>query len=187
MASPRSESIVQAFISRHRTLLAQERVAEIERTSLTLSNASPKLLEQRGLALGGLSIVSAGVGLGGKTYVIVSYHRSLQHLMYTVKRRLVELERPSAFHPSPVFPPHTFRVVSAGTIASLMEPELCVLRPGDLARIEENVSTTQKKFGSKGKKVQPTDSATKSSSSPEGVVYKVCINAPAVSNCILIL
>lgn len=123
MASPRSESIVQAFISRHRTLLAQERVAEIERTSLTLSNASPKLLEQRGLALGGLSIVSAGVGLGGKTYVIVSYHRSLQHLMYTVKRRLVELERPSAFHPSPVFPPHTFRVVSAGTIASLMEPE----------------------------------------------------------------
>ena len=81
MASPRSESTVQAFISRHRTLLARERDAEIERTSLILSNASPKLLEQRGLALGGLSVVSAGVGLGGKTYVIVSYHRSLQRLI----------------------------------------------------------------------------------------------------------
>jgi DNA polymerase alpha-associated DNA helicase A len=103
MASPRSESTVQAFISRHRILLAQERDAEIERTSLILSNASPRLLEQRGLALGGLGVVSAGVGLGGKT--------------------LVELERPSAFHSSPLFPPHTFRVVSAGTIVSFMEPE----------------------------------------------------------------
>lgn len=70
MTSPSSDSILQAFISRHRTLLARERDAEIERTSLILSNASPKLLEQRGLALGGLGVVSAGVGLGGKTYVI---------------------------------------------------------------------------------------------------------------------
>lgn len=61
---------MQAFISRQRTLLAQERDAEIERSSLILSNASPKLLEQRGLALGGLGIMSAGVGLGGKTYVV---------------------------------------------------------------------------------------------------------------------
>lgn len=76
-----SEPTVQAFISRHRTLLAQERDAEIERTSLILSNASPKLLEQRGLALGGLGVVSAGVGLGGKTYVIVSYHGSSRPLI----------------------------------------------------------------------------------------------------------
>ncbi|KAH0831185.1 P-loop containing nucleoside triphosphate hydrolase protein [Lanmaoa asiatica] len=138
MASSSSESTMQAFISRHRTLLTQERDAEIERTSLILSNASSKLLEQRGLALGGLGVVSAGVGLGGKT--------------------LVELERPSAYHSSPLFPPHTFR-------------RIC--RPGDLARIEENVSTTQKKTGSKGKKVQPSDSDTKSSTAPEGVVYKV--------------
>lgn len=81
MASPSSESTVQAFISRHRTLLAQERDAEVERTSLILSNASPKLLEQRGLALGGLGVVSAGVGLGGKTYVTVSYHGSSQRLI----------------------------------------------------------------------------------------------------------
>ncbi|KAN0094675.1 AAA domain containing protein [Tylopilus felleus] len=127
MASPSSESTLQAFISRQRTLLAQERDAEIERTSLILSNASPKLLEQRGLALGGLGVVSASVGLGGKT--------------------LVELERPSAYHSSP---------------------------PGDLARIEENVSATPKKASSKGKKVQPTgDPDTKSSAPPEGVVYKV--------------
>ncbi|KAG8216052.1 DNA helicase [Butyriboletus roseoflavus] len=112
MASPSSESAVQAFILRHRTLLAKERDVEIERTSLILSNASPKLLEQRGLALGGLGVVSAGVGLGGKT-------------------------------------------------------------PGDLARIEETVSTTQRKTGSKGKKAQFTASDTKSSAAPEGVVYKV--------------
>ncbi|KAF8128688.1 AAA domain-containing protein [Boletus edulis] len=134
MSSSGSESILHAFISRQRTLLAQERDAEIERTSLLLSNASPKLLEQRGLALGGLGIVSAGVGLGGKT--------------------LVELERPSAYHSSPLFPPHTFR-------------------PGDLARIEENVSTTQKKTSSKGKKVQSTAIDTKGPTPPEGVVYKV--------------
>lgn len=103
-----SESTVQAFISRQRTLLARERNAEIERTSLTLSNASPKLLEQRGLALGGLSVVSAGVGLGGKTYVVVS---SASATSYSAKHRLVELERPSAYHASPLFPPHTFRVV----------------------------------------------------------------------------
>ncbi|KAI9460661.1 AAA domain-containing protein [Boletus coccyginus] len=103
---------VQAFISRHRTLLAQERDSEIARTSLILSNASPKLLEQRGLALGGLGVVSAGVGLGGKT-------------------------------------------------------------PGDLARVEENLSTTLKKTSNKGKKVQPTSSDAKGSTAPEGVVYKV--------------
>ena len=79
MALPSSESTLQAFISRQCTLLAQERDAEIERTSLILSNASPKLLEQRGLALGGLGVVSAGVGLSGKTYVI--YGGDLQHLI----------------------------------------------------------------------------------------------------------
>lgn len=73
MAPPSSDLTVQAFIARHRALLAQERDAEIERTSLILSNASPKLLEQRGLALGGLGVVSAGVGLGGKTCVTLSY------------------------------------------------------------------------------------------------------------------
>lgn len=73
---------MQTFISRHRTLLARERDAEIERTSLILSNASPKLLEQRGLALGGLGVVSAGVGLGGKTCVIVPCHGSSQRLIW---------------------------------------------------------------------------------------------------------
>jgi DNA polymerase alpha-associated DNA helicase A len=61
------ESTVRAFIARHRTLLSLEREAEIERTSLLLTNCAPRLLEQRGLALGGLGVVSAGVGLGGKT------------------------------------------------------------------------------------------------------------------------
>ncbi|KIK94447.1 hypothetical protein PAXRUDRAFT_12038 [Paxillus rubicundulus Ve08.2h10] len=130
-----TESTARAFIARHRTLLSLEREAEIERTSLLLTNCAPRLLEQRGLALGGLGVVSAGVGLGGKI--------------------LVELERPVAHHSSSLPPPHTFR-------------------PGDLARIEENISSgPQKKTGGKGKKAQDTDSDSKSSRAVEGVVYKV--------------
>lgn len=63
---------------------------------------------------------------------------------------MVELERPTAYNSSPLFPPHTFR-------------------PGDIARIEEHVSTGSTKKTAKGKK--PTDA--KSSRSAEGVVYKV--------------
>ncbi|KIK68283.1 hypothetical protein GYMLUDRAFT_154386 [Collybiopsis luxurians FD-317 M1] len=117
-------SQVSAFIDRQKVLLARERDAEIERTSLLLSNCSPKLLEQKGLALLGLGIQEVKIGLGGKT--------------------LVELERPSAYHTSPVFPPHT-------------------LRPGDLARIEANVTAKPKK---------PAQADAKESA-VEGVVYKV--------------
>ncbi|KIJ63662.1 hypothetical protein HYDPIDRAFT_41061 [Hydnomerulius pinastri MD-312] len=130
---PTTEPALKAFISRHRTLLTREREAEIERTSLLLINCAPKLLEQKGLALAGLGVVSAGIGLGGKT--------------------LVELERPAAYHSSQLFPSHT-------------------LRPGDLARIEENISSgLPKKSAGKGKKAPDSDS--KSSRAAEGVVYKV--------------
>jgi DNA polymerase alpha-associated DNA helicase A len=60
---------IQAFIDRQRILLARERDAEIERSSLLLSNCGPKLLEQKGLSLGGLGIVGINIGLGGKTCV----------------------------------------------------------------------------------------------------------------------
>lgn len=56
-----------AFIERQRLLLAQERSAEIQRSSLLLSNCGPKLLEQKGLSLAGLGVVAVNVGLGGKT------------------------------------------------------------------------------------------------------------------------
>jgi len=64
-----SEGDIRAFIDRQRVLLAKDRDAEIERSSLLLSNCGPKLLEQKGLSLGGLGIVGMNVGLGGKTYV----------------------------------------------------------------------------------------------------------------------
>lgn len=70
---------LHAFIARHKLLLGQERQAEIERTSLLLSNCGPKLLEQKGLALGGLGVASVNVGLGGKTcdeYMSCSVSRS---------------------------------------------------------------------------------------------------------------
>ncbi|KAI0057300.1 P-loop containing nucleoside triphosphate hydrolase protein [Artomyces pyxidatus] len=126
------EQDLAAFIGRHRELLAKERAAEIERSSLLLSNCGPKLLEQKGLALNGLGVAAISIGLGGKT--------------------LVELERPTAYHTSPVFPPHT-------------------IRPGDLARIEENVSA-----GGSSKKTAKAKKATaegKSAHTAEGVVYKV--------------
>ncbi len=59
---------LRAFIDKHRSLLVKEREVEIERTSLLLSSCSPSLLEQKGLALGGLGIVNVNIGLGGKTY-----------------------------------------------------------------------------------------------------------------------
>jgi len=59
---------IRAFIDRQRILLSKERKAEVERTSLLLSNCGPKLLEQKGLSLGGLGIASVNIGLGGKTY-----------------------------------------------------------------------------------------------------------------------
>ncbi|KIO11179.1 hypothetical protein M404DRAFT_128024 [Pisolithus tinctorius Marx 270] len=134
-SSDTAESL-RAFISRQRTLLSLEREAEIERTSLLLTNCTPRLLEQKGLALGSLGVVSAGIGLGGKT--------------------LVELERPAAFHSSQLFPPHTFS------------------RPGDIARVEENVSLAlPKKQAGKTKKAQNADTDAKTSRSAEGVVYKV--------------
>ncbi|KAK0205341.1 AAA domain-containing protein [Desarmillaria ectypa] len=119
-----------AFIERQRLLLAQERSAEIQRSSLLLSNCGPKLLEQKGLALAGLGVVTINVGLGGKT--------------------LVELERPTAYHTSPIFPPHTFR-------------------PGDLTRIEANVTA---KSAQKKPKKSIASSETQSSQ-VEGVVYKI--------------
>lgn len=70
---------------------------------------------------------------------------------------LVELERPSAYHTSQLFPSHTFR-------------------PGDLARIEGNVSSSGasslKKVSSTKKK--GANSGPDASSGTEGVVFKVC-------------
>lgn len=61
-----SEQQLRDFLESQTRLLKQERDAEIERTSLLLSSCPPKLLERKGLALGGLGIASIGVGLGGK-------------------------------------------------------------------------------------------------------------------------
>ncbi|KAJ4496074.1 AAA domain-containing protein [Lentinula edodes] len=119
-----SDSQLLAFIDRQKLLLNRERDAEVERSSLLLSNCGPRLLEQKGLALLGLGIHEVKIGLGGKT--------------------LIELERPSAYHTNPTFPPHN-------------------LRTGDLARIEANITTKSKKQAS----TETKDSTV------EGVVYKV--------------
>ncbi|EKM78395.1 hypothetical protein AGABI1DRAFT_101114 [Agaricus bisporus var. burnettii JB137-S8] len=121
---------ITAFIDCQRVLLTKERLAEIERSSLLLSNCGPKLLEQKGLSLGGLGVANINIGLGGKT--------------------LVELDRPTAYHTSPLFPPHTFR-------------------PGDLARIEPNVSGNAP--AKKPKKTPAGDEKVQQEA--EGVVYKV--------------
>ncbi|ODN72845.1 hypothetical protein L202_08275 [Cryptococcus amylolentus CBS 6039] len=90
LAPPQSaHAQVAAFVDRHRQLLALERSAEEEQTRLLNSKCSPKLLEQRGLAINSLGVSSISIGLGGKS--------------------LVELHRPLAYHTSQALPPHTFR------------------------------------------------------------------------------
>lgn len=63
---PPNEAVLKAFLDRHEYLLTLERGAEEEQTRLLNSNCSPKLLEQRGLALNGLGVSAINVGLGGK-------------------------------------------------------------------------------------------------------------------------
>ena len=77
-----SEGDIRAFIDRQRVLLAKEREAEIERSSLLLSNCGPKLLEQKGLSLGGLGIVGMNIGLGGKTYVFFLFFCTSKQLIF---------------------------------------------------------------------------------------------------------
>jgi DNA polymerase alpha-associated DNA helicase A len=103
-----SAADLQAFIDRQRVLLARERDAEIERSALLLSNCSPKLLEQKGLSIGGLGVVGMNIGLGGKTWVVFIENLNSELLML-LKGSLVELDRPSAYHTSPIFPPHNLR------------------------------------------------------------------------------
>ena len=71
---------LKAFIARQRLLLSKEREAEISRSSLLLSNCGPKLLEQKGLSLGGLGVVSINIGLGGKTCELLFLHLFLSDL-----------------------------------------------------------------------------------------------------------
>lgn len=69
--------------------MAEERKAEIDQSALLFSNCSPRLLEQKGLSLGSLTVANMNIGLGGKT--------------------LIELEQPLAYNSTSIFPPHTFR------------------------------------------------------------------------------
>jgi len=72
MATP-----VEAFLERFAQLLAKEREADVERTALLFTNCSRRLLENKGLALGSLSVANISIGLGGKRCSI-----SLTYLIY---------------------------------------------------------------------------------------------------------
>jgi DNA polymerase alpha-associated DNA helicase A len=111
--------------------LQLEREEEEEQTRLLNSNCSPKLLEQRGLALGGLGVSSISIGLGGKTYVCIMIAMLTSH-------SLIELNRPLAYHVSTALPPHTFR-------------------NGDPVRIEEHIGGGAGKKGAAKKKDKGED------------------------------
>lgn len=66
---------------------------------------------------------------------------------------LVELERPSAYHISQLFPPHTFR-------------------PGDIAKIEENVLSKKPLVKKKASAMTAVPSSS-GSGGTEGVIFKV--------------
>ncbi|GJN92846.1 hypothetical protein Rhopal_005884-T1 [Rhodotorula paludigena] len=104
----------EAFLERLVELVRKEQAAEEEEASLLFTSAPVSLLEAKGLALGNLS-GQTSIGLGG--------------------RLLIELERPSAYHVSPSFPPHDFR-------------------PGDLARLRQQgaAGAAGKKGAAKGAK-----------------------------------
>lgn len=93
------EKQVQAWLTRQRALLEAEREEEREQSALLLSRCAPRLLERNGLALLGLYASAVRIGQGAKL--------------------LVDLERSTALHTQPQFPPHTFR-------------------PGDVVVLEEN-------------------------------------------------
>jgi DNA polymerase alpha-associated DNA helicase A len=104
-----TETQLISFINRHRSLLAKERNAEVERSTLLLSNCGPKLLEQKGLALLGLGVVGINIGLGGKTFASRFLQDVSSDMVLFDKCSLVELERPTAYHSTATFPPHTLR------------------------------------------------------------------------------
>lgn len=71
--SAATPSDLERFLARTRDLLAAERAADAERGALLLSSCSPRELERAGLALGGLSVASLSIGLGGKTYLSIVF------------------------------------------------------------------------------------------------------------------
>lgn len=64
-----SREQLDVFIARLQLLLDRERGAEEEQTRLLNSKCSHKLLEQRGLAIGGVGVAAVSMGLGGKRWV----------------------------------------------------------------------------------------------------------------------
>ncbi|PWZ03122.1 P-loop containing nucleoside triphosphate hydrolase protein [Testicularia cyperi] len=103
-----SSAVLKQWLQRQLQLLEQEREEELSQSRLLLSKTAPKVLERNGLALLGLGVASVRIGLGAKL--------------------LVELERPSAFHASPAFPPHTFR---PGDLASIVDHNAEPSKSGD--------------------------------------------------------
>ena len=103
---PPTRPILDAFITRHQYLLQLERAAEEEQTRLLNSNCSPRLLEQRGLALGGLGVSNISIGLGGKRFLSCT---ACMLFTLTSCASLIELCRPLAYHTSSTLPSHTFR------------------------------------------------------------------------------
>lgn len=67
MSAVKPPTVLESFIARQQHLLKIERDEDLALTRLLNSKCSPKLLEQKGLALGGLGVSSVNIGLGGKT------------------------------------------------------------------------------------------------------------------------
>lgn len=123
---PPTADDLRKFIQQLSLLVQQEQTTEELESALLFTNCSFQLLEAKGLALGNLAGGKTTIGLGGKT--------------------LVELERPLAYHTSPVFPPHGFR-------------------PGDLVALVDHAAGGKAKKGSAAKEAD--------ANGIEGVVWKV--------------
>ena len=91
---------ISDFIQRHQYLLLKERDAELEQSTLLLSNCPPKLLEQRGLALVNLGVANITIGLGGRRLKkeILSLEQS--NLMLVHKSSNIGTSRDVSFYSS---------------------------------------------------------------------------------------
>lgn len=62
-------TFAEKHVQRTIDLLVVERDVDLAQTSLLVSKCSPKLLEQRGLAILNLQVANVSIGLGGKTLI----------------------------------------------------------------------------------------------------------------------
>jgi DNA polymerase alpha-associated DNA helicase A len=165
--TPATPAELRRFVDRQKALLAAERAADAERAALLLTRASPRALEDKGLAIGALGVAGVGVGLGGKTCA------ALSGIIIAGRAECRDAQADRARAPERV--PYQPRLPAAHLPVRIASPashtKLTRCRNGDIARVEEHVSSSGGKQA-KAKAKKAADAADGAGAAVEGVVYK---------------